>query len=269
MTGSVADADDVCQEAWLRWQGVDRGRVATPEGYLVRLATNLAIDRLRSAQHRRETYVGPYLPEPLVADEGPDPSTAAELSDSLTLAFLVLLDELTPVERAVLLLHDVFGYGFEEVAAAVDRSPEACRQIASRTRRKLDRERGEIRRLDAEHEKRMVEQLLVTTATGDVEGLMQLLAPDVVQLGDGGPDRHAARRPVVGPGRVARFLTNLAKRMVPLGYSVRMASVNGGVGLVFERDGHVENVMSFGFAPDGRVRRIYNQLNPEKLKHLA
>ena len=132
MTGSVADAEDVCQEAWLRWRAVDPAAVTTPEAYLVRTVTNLAIDRLRSAQHRRETYVGPYLPEPLLADD--DPAAAAELSDSLTLAFLVLLDELSPVERAVLLLHDVFGYEFDDVAAAVGRSSTACRQIASRTR---------------------------------------------------------------------------------------------------------------------------------------
>jgi RNA polymerase sigma-70 factor (ECF subfamily) len=269
MTGSVADAEDVCQEAWLRWRAADRTDVVTPEAYLVRTVTNLAIDRLRSAQHRREAYVGPYLPEPLLTDPEGDPAAAAELSDSLTLAFLVMLDELTPVERAVLLLHDVFGYGFDEVAAAVDRSPDACRQLASRTRKKLDHERAAPRRPDAEHEKRMIEQLLVTTATGDIEGLMELLAPDVVQLGDGGADRHAARRPVVGRDRVARFLTNLGKRMAGVGFDVRLANVNGGVGLLFELDGRVESVMSFAFSADGRVSRIYNQVNPEKLRHLS
>jgi RNA polymerase sigma-70 factor (ECF subfamily) len=169
----------------------------------------------------------------------------------------------------VLLLHDVFGYDFEEVGAAVDRSPDACRQIASRTRRKLDRDRAEMRRLDAEREKDVIEELLVKTAAGDVDGVMRLLAPDVVTLGDGGPDRHAARRPVVGAERVARFLTNLGKRLVETDYVVRVATVNGATGLVFELDGRVDMVIAFAFAPDGRVLRIFNQLNPEKLKHLA
>jgi RNA polymerase sigma-70 factor (ECF subfamily) len=272
MTGSVVDAEDACQEAWLRWSAADRTDVTTPEAYLVRMVTNLAIDRLRSAQHRREQYVGPYLPEPLVTDDADDPAAAAELSDSLTLAFLVMLDELTPVERAVLLLHDVFGYEFEEVAAAVDRSADACRQLASRTRRKLEHERVEPRRPDVEHQRRMIEQLLVTTANGDIEGLMNLLAPDVVQLGDGGPDRRAARRPVVGRDRgrdrVARFFANGGKKLFGFGYEARLANVNGGVGLVFSLDGRPDAVMSFAFAADGRVSRIYNQINPEKLKHL-
>jgi len=269
MTGSVADAEDVCQEAWLRWRAVDPATVTTPEAYLVRTVTNLAIDRLRSAQHRRETYVGPYLPEPLLADDEKDPAAAAVLSDSLTLAFLVLLDELSPVERAVLLLHDVFGYEFDDVAAAVGRSATACRQIASRTRRKLAHERAQTRRPDAEHEQRMIEQLLVATTSGDIDSVMQLLAPDVVHLGDGGADRHAARRPVVGPERVARLLTNLAQRLVPLGYSARLATVNGGTGVVFEHEGHVDSVMSLSLAADGRVRRVYIQRNPDKLEHVT
>ena len=269
MTGSVADAEDVCQEAWLRWRAADHATVATPEAYLVRTVTNLAIDKLRSAQHRRETYVGPYLPEPLLADDDEDPAAAAELSDSLTLAFLVLLDELSPVERAVLLLHDVFGYEFDDVAAAVGRSTTACRQIASRTRRKLAQERAQTRRPDAEHEQRMIERLLLATASGDVDSVMELLAPDVVHLGDGGADRHAARRPVVGPERVARLLTNLAQRVVPLGYSARLATVNGGTGVVFEQGGHVDSVMSLSFAADGRVRRVYIQRNPDKLEHIT
>ena len=150
MTGSVGDAEDACQDAWLRWQAVDRTHVDNAEAYLVRTVTRLAIDRLRSAHHRKETYVGPYLPEPLVTDDtATQPEAAAELADSLTLAFLVLLDELTPVERAVLLLHDVFGYPFDEIAGMVDQSVVACRQIASRTRRKLHREQHELRRPQA------------------------------------------------------------------------------------------------------------------------
>ena len=269
MTGSVGDAEDACQDAWLRWQRVDHASVDNAEAYLVRTVTRIAIDRLRSAQHRRETYVGPYLPEPLVADDPTaQPETAAELADSLTFAFLVMLDELSPVERAVLLLHDVFGYTFDEVATMVDSSPAACRQLASRTRRKLDHEREALRRPDEAREQELITQLLATIATGDVDEVMHLLAPDVVLLSDGGALRHAARRPVVGPDRVARLLVNLAKRVLTAEVEIRAVQVNGEPGLLFVLDGHPDNVLSFSFAPDGRARRLYSQLNPEKLHHL-
>lgn len=270
MTGSVGDAEDACQDAWLRWQRVDRATVENPEAYLVRVVTRLSLDRLQSAQHRRETYVGPYLPEPLVADDdgATQPEVAAELADSLTFAFLVLLDELTPKERAVLLLHDVFGYPFDEIASMVDLSPAACRQLASRTRRKLDHERDALRRPDEAREQELIGALLATIASGDVDAVMQLLAPDVVVLTDGGPDRHAARRPVVGPYRVARLLVNLAQRITDRHSSAHLAHVNGDQGVLFTAGGAPDFTLSFAFTPDGRVRRLYAQLNPEKLRHL-
>jgi RNA polymerase sigma-70 factor (ECF subfamily) len=273
MTGSVGDAEDACQDAWLRWQRVDRDTVDNAEAYLVRVVTRLALDRLQSAQRRRETYVGPYLPEPLVADTGaqPDlaaqPEAAAELADSLTFAFLVMLDELAPRERAVLLLHDVFGYAFDEIGPMVELSPAACRQLASRTRRKLDHDRGAVRRPEEPREHELVDRLLATIASGDVDAVMQLLAPDVVLLSDAGAERHAARRPVEGAYRVARLLVNLAKRLTAT-TDGHVVHVNGEPGLLFVEDGHLDNVLSFSFAPDGRVRRLYSQLNPEKLRHL-
>jgi RNA polymerase sigma-70 factor (ECF subfamily) len=270
MTGSVGDAEDACQDAWLRWQGVDHADVDNAEAYLVRTVTRLAIDRLRSAHHRKETYVGPYLPEPLVVDDATEtqPEVAAELADSLTLAFLVLLDELSPVERAVLLLHDVFGYPFDEVAEMVDSSPAACRQLASRTRRKLHENELDLRRPRAQAEQELVGALLATVASGDVERVMALLAPDIVLLSDGGAAQHAARRPVVGPDRVARFMVNLAHRL-RTDTDVRFVQVNGEAGAVFRVDERPGLVLSFSFAPDGRVRRIFGQLNPEKLRHLT
>jgi RNA polymerase sigma-70 factor, ECF subfamily len=273
MTGSVSDAEDACQDAWLRWERVDRDSVDNAEAYLVRVVTRLALDRLQSAQHRRETYVGPYLPEPLVADTAArldgtaQPEAAAELADSLTFAFLVLLDELTPKERAVLLLHDVFGYSFDEVGSMLDLSPAASRQLASRTRRKLDHERDGLRRPDEAREQELVGNLLATIASGDIDAVMQLLAPDVVLLSDGGPDRHAARRPVVGPDRVGRLVVNVANRRLAQNES-RLVQVNGEPGLLFLVDGEPDYVLSFAFTPDGRVRRFYGQLNPEKLRHL-
>jgi RNA polymerase sigma-70 factor (ECF subfamily) len=268
MTGSVGDAEDACQDAWLRWQRVDPGAVDNAEAYLVRVVTRLALDRLQSAQRRRETYVGPYLPEPLVADERTtQPETAAELADSLTFAFLVLLDELAPRERAVLLLHDVFGYSFDEVGPMIDLSPSASRQLASRTRRKLDHERDSLRRPDEAREQELIARLLTTISSGDIDAVMELLAPDVVLLSDGGAQRHAARRPVVGPDRVARLVVNLARRLMAADHA-RLVQVNGEPGLLFEADGEPDQVLSFAFTPDGRVRRLYSQLNPEKLRHL-
>jgi RNA polymerase sigma-70 factor (ECF subfamily) len=200
-------------------------------------------------------------------DPATQPEAAAELADSLTLAFLVLLDELTPKERAVLLLHDVFGYPFDEIGPMVELSPAACRQLASRTRRKLDHERGALRRPDEAREQELVGNLLATIMTGDVDAVMWVLAPDVVLLSDGGPNRHAARPPVVGPERVARLVVNLARRLTATS-DMRVVHVNGEPGLLFVEDGELDNVLSFSFTPDGRVRRLYSQLNPEKLRHL-
>jgi RNA polymerase sigma-70 factor (ECF subfamily) len=269
MTGSVGDAEDACQDAWLRWRAVDRAHVDNAEAFLVRTVTHLAIDRLRSAHHRKETYVGPYLPEPLVTDDTEtQPEAAAELADSLTFAFLVLLDELSPVERAVLLLHDVFGYPFDEVAAMVDQSPAACRQLASRSRRKLHDSQLDLRRPRASGEQELVGALLVTIASGDVEQVMQLLAPDIVMLSDGGPEQHAARRPIVGPYRVARLMVNLARR-VPADADVQLMDVNGAPGTVLRIEGRPALVFSFSFDADGRVRRIFGQFNPDKLRHVV
>jgi RNA polymerase sigma-70 factor (ECF subfamily) len=268
MTGSVGDAEDACQDAWLRWQRVDRATVDNPEAYLVRVVTRLSLDRLHSAQRRREAYVGPYLPEPLVADDDTgQPESAAELADSLTFAFLVLLDELTPRERAVLLLHDVFGYPFDEIAPMLDLSPAACRQLASRTRRKLDHERDGLRRPDEAREQELIGQLMATIASGDVDAVMRLLAPDVVLLSDGGPSRHAARRPIVGPDRVARLVVSLARRLSARA-TAHLVHVNGEPGVLFTADGEPDLTLSFVFTPDGRVRRLFSQLNPDKLRHV-
>jgi len=270
MTGSVADAEDLCQETWLRWQRVDRATVSNPEAYLVSVTTRLAIDGSRSARSRREQYVGPYLPEPIV--EGAlvqsQPEAAAEMADSLTFAFLVLLDELAPLERAVFLLREVFGYGYDEIAAATERSPEACRQILSRTRRKLDAHRVELRRADPDHEQQMIGDLVMAMMNGDVEGVISLLSPDVVELDDGGRSRHAGRRPIVGPHRVSRLLIYLAKQVEP-NMSFEFVRVNANPGILLRVDGKPDLVTTVEFAPDGRIRRLFSQLNPAKLTHLS
>lgn len=267
MTGSVADADDIVQDAWLRWERADTARVDNAEAWLVRTTTNLAIDRSRAVARRREEYVGPFLPEPIVESiDTTDPQSHNELTDSLTFAFLVMLDQLEPVARAVLLLHDVFGYSFDEIAPMVDRTAAACRQIASRTRRRLAEQRVELRSATEEHERRMLNELVHGLMLGDVERVVALLSPDVVQIDDGGPNRRAARYAIVGAERVSRFLVNLTKRFTPSGLD--FVRVNGQAGLVIRVDGRPEIVACAEFAPDGRIRRIYAQLNPDKLTHL-
>ena len=267
MTGSVADAEDVCQDAWLRWQGIALDTIGSPEAYLVRITTTVAIDRLRSAQHRRKTYVGAYLPEPVLTSSEDATVEAAELADSMTFAFLVLLDELNPLQRAVFLLRDVFGYSFDEIGVVVGRTSGACRQIASRTRRRLDEHRVELRRASDAAERRLVDAFVAATIAGDLPGLMTLLADDVVSLSDGGAERHAARRPIVGAERVARAVVNLARRLPPAD-AVEFVRVNTNPGVVLRRGVHAEVVVSFALAPDGRVRLMFVQLNPEKLGHL-
>lgn len=269
MTGSVADADDLVQEAWLRWQRAEHDHVRNDEAFLVSVTTRLALDRLSSATARRVEYVGPWLPEPLVDPTTPSqPEAAAVLADSLTFAFLVLLDSLSPPERAVFLLREVFGYGYDEVAAATGRTEASCRQLVHRARRKLDEGHVELRRVPDDLEQRMLEQLVTAIATGDLHALVELLAPDVVLLSDGGPDRHAARVPVRHPDRVARLCISLGKRLDP-GTELELIHVNGAPALLLRVDGRADNVLTVQLAPDGRIRRIFSQLNPAKLTHLG
>lgn len=271
MTGSVHDAEDLCQEAWLRWQAVDYDTVLNPEAFLVTTLTRLAIDRSRSATVRRENYVGPNLPEPILGNDylasgAADPAELAELADSLTYAFLVLLDELGPVERAVFLLHDVFSYPFAEVSEAVGSTPEAVRQMASRARRKVAAGSGPQKRPDQRQIESTLGGLLAAIASGDIPAVMQFLAPDVVELADGGGIRRAGMRPVVGPDRVARLLVNLAKRNPDL--SLTFVEINARPGLLFSDSEGPYMAMSAEIDTEGRVYRLFSQLNPEKLSHL-
>ena len=258
MVGSLADAEDIVAEAWARWCATDRAALASPEAWLTTVTTRVAIDWLRSARHNREAYVGPWLPEPVVT--GPGPEESAELADSLTLGFLTLLDRLDPVERAVFLMADVFSVRFDDIAAAVDRSPPACRQIASRARRKL-RDAGHRPR---PADRRLVDELLVALWTGDMAAVLARLAPDVVCITDGGAARRAARRPVVGAGRVARFLANLTRRYRE-NMTVAAATVNGEPGIVARLDGEIDFVAAFEV--DGEaVRSVRLVRNPDKLR---
>ena len=260
MLGTIGDAEDVVQEAWLRWNAADRDAITTPDAWLTTVTTRLALDRLKSARRRREQYPGPWLPEPVVTEVGPE--DAAELADSLTLGFLTLLDRLGPVERAVFLLADVFGMPYTEVADAVGKTEVACRQIASRSRRRLQ---GTHSRKPTADERRIVAELLVAMALGDVPGVLQRLAPDAVCISDGGPHRRAARRPVVGADWVARFCIKVtrkaadSRRVVP-------ASINGDPGVIVYDGDEIDAVLAFEVDASGdRVAAIWIVRAPEKL----
>ena len=259
MLGTLADAEDVTQDTWLRWQAADGAHIVNAEAWLITAATRLCLDRLRSAARTREIYPGPWLPEPIVTDQGPE--CAAELSESLTLGFLVLLDQLAPVERAVFVLADVFKVPYAEIAATVGRSPAACRQIASRARRRLrpDRPPGPAAAADRE----LVDGLLRALASGDVNEVVARLAPQVVCLTDGGPGRRAARRPVTGSDRVARFLAGVARRY-GRHLAARPAVVGGAAGAILSADGATEQVMAVT-SRDGVITAIYFVGNPDKL----
>jgi len=263
LLGSMTDAEDVVQDAWMRWEAA-AADVERPAAWLTTVVTRLSIDRLRSAQRQRESYVGPWLPEP-VTDE-PGPAESAELADSLTLGFLTMLERLTPVERAVFLLADVFDEPFNDIAAIVGKSPAACRQIASRARRRV---RDPVRHVDAGAPggPEVAAAFVRATAAGDVDALLGLLAPDVVMVSDGGAERHAARRPVLGAARVARLLTNIARRF-PTGVDLTMPSVNGEPGIVLSFAGRRFMAMALEIR-DGRIQVLRTVVNPRKLGHVT
>jgi RNA polymerase sigma-70 factor (ECF subfamily) len=270
MVGSVSEAEDIVQEAYLRHhRAVSKGdtEVQAPKAWLSAVTTRLAIDHLRSARVRRETYVGPWLPEPLLTDPGPDPSERAELSDSLSIAFLAVLESLSPVERAVYLLREVFGYGYDEIARIVDRSEDNCRQLASRARRRLEAHRPRFS-VPRERQEELTERFMRAVETGDDEELISLLAEDAVAYTDGGGKVRASPRPIVGAAKVARFLTVAARRGPGFPTVVRTATVNGRPGrVVTQEDGTLYAVLELDIADD-RIRTVHIVSNPDKLRHL-
>jgi RNA polymerase sigma-70 factor (TIGR02957 family) len=270
MTGSVGDAEDIVQEAYLRLTRVlrDGASIDSPKAYLATATTRLAISYLRSARVRREAYVGAWLPEPLVADTEPGPAERAEISDSLSMAFLVLLESLTPAERAVFLLHEVFGYDYKEIAEITGKSEVNCRQILARARRHVDEGKP---RFEASRQQRdeVARRFFAAAQGGDMNGLLELLAPDVVVVGDGGGKAWATSKPVRGPLRVARFMTGLARQGPKWGATIELTWVNGQPGAVtHDRDGRVINVFALDIA-DGLVQAIRSVVNPDKLHHLG
>lgn len=261
MLGSAAEADDIVQEAYLRWAAVDGAEVESPRAYLTTVVTRLSIDHLRSARVRRESYRGPWLPEPVYVDETGERGSG-NLADSLSMAFLVLLEELAPAERAAFLLREVFGYEYKDIAQMLERNEPACRQLVSRARHRIGDRR---KRFDADREQSLAltRRFVAACATGDVAGLMSLLTDDVIIWTDGGGKARSAPKPVVGPWRSARFLIHVAKDFTAT-TQVREAILNGQPGLVFEDQGEITSAVVIDVL-GGRISGVRVVANPEKL----
>ena len=271
MVSSVSEAEDIVQEAFLRFHRRSRegAAIESPKAYLSAVTTRLSIDHLRTARMRRESYVGPWLPEPLLTDTEQDTAQHAETADSLSLAFLVLLESLTPVERAVFLLREVFDYGYDEISTIVGKSEDNCRQLAVRARRQVEAKKP---RFEASRERReeLSRRFFEAAANGDAEGLINLLAADVVAYGDGGGKAVAFRRPVYGRERVARLLLGPVGRGRRLAVSgMRLAEINGQPGAVFfDPEGRPVVIVSLDIADD-LVQAVRAVANPDKLRHLS
>ena len=271
--GSVSDAEDAVQEAWLRWSGVDHSEIADPRAFLMRVTTRLAIDRLRRAKARRESYVGPWLPEPILTRQ--DAAEDAAMAESVSMAMLVVLETLSPLERAVFVLREAFGMPHAEIADVLGRKEEAVRQLARRAR---DHVRERRSRFDADQteQRRVTERFLEATSTGDLEALMEVLSPGVTLVADGGGKALAPRRPVRGADKVARFLVTVAReeRMARFLESVgsepapdlriHLAQVNGSPGIVATSGGRPITALVLDVA-DGLVQTVHLVANPEKL----
>jgi RNA polymerase sigma-70 factor, ECF subfamily len=267
MLGSVADTEDAVQETYLRWSRTAKHgeEIRSPKAWLTTTLSRVCLDQLRSARVKREQYIGPWLPEPL-AGVTPDVAETVADFDSLSLAFLVLLESLSPKERAVFLLHDVFGYDFASIGEIVGESDAYCRQLAKRARAHMAERRPRYT-ADRAQQERLTADFLRAVSEGDMPSLIETLTDDVTVFSDGGGKVNAARKPVVGRGKVAKFLTNIV-RLAPAGTSFRIEPINGQPGIVTLIDGAVQNVVTFEFA-DSAIRAVYVVVNPDKLATVA
>ncbi|MGH8895085.1 MAG: RNA polymerase sigma-70 factor [Actinomycetes bacterium] len=269
MLGSVAEAEDVVQDAFLRMHTSAPEDIRSREAYATTVTTRLAIDTLRSARRRREHYVGPWLPEPLVETaEDADPAWRVEMDETVSVAFLVVLETLSPVERAVFLLREVFDYGYADIAAVVGKNEANCRQLLHRARRRLEDDRCRLEPSAVERD-RLAEAFFTAVREGDLTGLEATLADDVELYGDGGGKAPAARTPVRGPVQVGRFLLGLVRQASRHGFRLQRVRVNGHPGAeVFSPEGDLLGVLALGVR-GGRVVSVHNQVNPDKLGHLG
>ncbi|MFG2090644.1 MULTISPECIES: RNA polymerase sigma-70 factor [unclassified Spirillospora] len=270
MLGTAADAEDAVQDAWLRWSAADRSDVAEPKAYLVRITTNVALDRLRSARARRETYVGPWLPEPMLTS--PDVAEDAEMSESVSMAMLVVLETLSPLERAVFVLKEVFGYPYAEIAKALDRAETSVRQLGTRARKHVEARRPRFETGGAER-RQATERFFDAVLGGDINRLMEVLAPDVALWTDGGGKVRAARRVIHGATKVGRWLSAITGQpyagVEPADMRVRRVHINGEPALVVDGpDGPISTVTA-DIDDEGRILAVHLVANPDKLHAIA
>jgi RNA polymerase sigma-70 factor (ECF subfamily) len=266
MLGSAMDAEDMVQEAFLRWQRAPEQEVNSPKAYLSTVVTRLCLDQLKSARAQREVYVGPWLPEPILTSaQMPGLTDRAELADSLSLAFLTLLESLSPVERAVFLLHEVFEYDYAEISQIVDKSEANCRQMVRRAKQHLQEHRPRYPVAPGQRE-RLLNRFLQATSSGDMDGLLKLLTEDIVVKSDGGGKASAMRNPLYGKDKAARFIFGLLNKARKVsGYHVRIAEVNGAPAMLHYLHNQLITVMSFDFTDD-QICGIYSVVNPDKLQ---
>jgi RNA polymerase sigma-70 factor (ECF subfamily) len=265
MLGSVTDGEDMVQETYLRWQQANDDAIRTPRAWLTTVITRLCINHLQSARVKRETYVGQWLPEPLVDERASNPADVATLADSLSLAFLVLLETLSPTERAVFILREGFDCEFADIARMVEKSEANCRQILARARQRIDerRPRYEVAPEDAE---KIVAPFIAAMKTGNLEAMLARLAENVVLVADGGDKPGALLRPLAGAVAVARAMLHAARKH-GMGGEIRAANVNGLPGFVRLENGHAKAVLAFGLS-GGRIQQVFVISNPDKLRHL-
>ncbi|CAM5346656.1 RNA polymerase sigma-70 factor [Streptomyces griseorubiginosus] len=265
--GTAADAEDAVQETWLKWSSADRAQVADPKAYLTRIVTNVAMEQLRSTRRQRETYVGPWLPEPILT--GPDTADDVATADSVSMALLVVLETLTPLERAVFVLKEVFAFSYVEIAQAVERSEAAVRQAALRARAHVQARRPRFA-ADRARQRDVTERFFAATTGGDINTLMELLSPDVTLWTDGGGKVRQALKPVVGLETVARWFAALGsvtyQGIEPGQMRAELTSVNGGPGVVFRGPDRVIATLTFDFDEQGRISTLHNVANPDKLR---
>jgi RNA polymerase sigma-70 factor (ECF subfamily) len=265
MLGAAADAEDVVQETWLRWAGTDRAAVRDPRAYLVRIVTRTALDRLRALARQREAYVGAWLPEPLLTS--PDVAEDVEFAESVSIAMLTVLETLGPVERAVFVLHEVFETPYDEIAAAVGKTPAAVRQIAHRAREHVAARRPRMR-VDHVEQRVVMDRFLAAVTTGDMQGLLDVLAPDVVMVSDGGGVVPAVRRPIVGAEKLAALFVAGSARLAALSAELTPVWLNGAAGARIAIDGEFAAALS-PTIENGRITRIHAIWNPHKLARLG
>jgi RNA polymerase sigma-70 factor (TIGR02957 family) len=268
--GSAADAEDVVQDAWFKWSADDRSQVSDPKAYLARIVSNLSMERLRSTRRQRETYVGPWLPEPILTEA--DASEGVATAESVSMAMLVVLETLSPLERAVFVLKEVFAFSYAEIAEALERSESAVRQAGHRAREHVQARRPRFE-ADRVKKREATERFFAATAGGDINALMELLAPEVTLWTDGGGKVRQAMRPIIGAVNVARWIAGNVKRPyegVEIGeMTAELVDINGGPGIVMSGAGRIIATITVDLDADGRIATVHNVANPDKLRAIA